>query len=70
MRLPRSVGDDPALHHAMITYASDYLLVDMAFREYPEPIDWTQNIGVSLTTPSGCIDRPASTSGTSTPRSR
>ncbi|CAJ1587291.1 acyl-CoA thioesterase [[Mycobacterium] wendilense] len=48
MRLPRSVGDDPALHHAMITYASDYLLVDMAFREYPEPIDWTQNIGVSL----------------------
>ena len=36
MRLPRSVGDDPVLHAAMLAYASDYLLLDMAFRSHPE----------------------------------
>ena len=38
MRLPRDVGDDPRLHTALLAYASDYLLLDMAFRSYPEPI--------------------------------
>ena len=38
MRLPRDVGDDPRLHTALLAYASDYLLLDMAFRAYPEPI--------------------------------
>jgi len=36
MRLPRDVGDDPLLHAALLTYASDYLLLDMAFRSHPE----------------------------------
>jgi acyl-CoA thioesterase II len=36
MRLPRDVGDDPVLHAALLTYASDYLLLDMAFRSHPE----------------------------------
>ena len=36
MRLPRDVGDDPLLHAALLAYASDYLLLDMAFRSHPE----------------------------------
>jgi acyl-CoA thioesterase-2 len=35
MRLPRPVGDDPALHAALLAYASDYLLLDMVFRSHP-----------------------------------
>jgi len=38
MRLPRDVGDDPLLHAALLAYASDYLLLDMAFRAYPERV--------------------------------
>jgi acyl-CoA thioesterase II len=36
MRLPRDVGDDPLLHRALLAYASDYFLLDMAFRSYPD----------------------------------
>lgn len=36
MRLPRGVGDDPLLHSALLTYASDYFLMDMAFRSHPD----------------------------------
>jgi acyl-CoA thioesterase-2 len=36
MRLPRDVGDDALLHTALLAYASDYLLLDMAFRAQPE----------------------------------
>jgi acyl-CoA thioesterase-2 len=32
LRLPRAVGDDPALHAVLLTYASDYFLTDMATR--------------------------------------
>lgn len=35
MRLPRAVGDDPLLHAVLLAYATDYLLLDMAFRSYP-----------------------------------
>jgi acyl-CoA thioesterase-2 len=38
MRLPRDVGDDPRLHTVLLAYATDYLLLDMAYRSYPEPI--------------------------------
>jgi acyl-CoA thioesterase-2 len=38
MRLPRAVGDDPALHAALLAYASDYLLLDMVFRSHPEEV--------------------------------
>ena len=48
MRLPRSVGDDPALNSAMLTYASDYLLLDMALRNYPQPADYASIAAVSL----------------------
>jgi acyl-CoA thioesterase-2 len=36
MRLPRDVGGDPALHAALLAYASDFLLMDMAFRAHPD----------------------------------
>ena len=35
MRLPRDVGDSAVLHSALLAYASDYLLLDMAFRSHP-----------------------------------
>jgi acyl-CoA thioesterase-2 len=38
MRLPREVGDDTLLHTVLLAYASDYFLLDMAFRSYPERI--------------------------------
>ncbi len=36
MRLPGPIGDDPLLHTTLLTYASDYLLLDMAFRVHPQ----------------------------------
>ena len=35
MRLPRDVGDEPLLHTALLTYASDFFLMDMVFRAHP-----------------------------------
>jgi acyl-CoA thioesterase-2 len=48
MRLPRDVGDDPLLHAALLAYASDYLLLDMAFRSYPEDLAPTAFNGFSI----------------------
>jgi acyl-CoA thioesterase-2 len=48
MRLPRSIGDSLALHNAMLAYASDYLLLDMALRNHPEPADYASIAAVSL----------------------
>lgn len=48
MRLPRPIGDEPALHTAMLTYASDYLLLDMAMRTHPQPADYASIAAVSL----------------------
>jgi acyl-CoA thioesterase II len=36
MRLPGPVREDSLLHTTLLTYASDYLLLDMAFRAHPE----------------------------------
>ena len=36
MRLPRPVGDDPLLHAALLTYATDYFLMDAVFRAHPQ----------------------------------
>lgn len=36
MRLPGPIGNDPLLHTTLLTYASDYLLLDMAFRAHPQ----------------------------------
>lgn len=48
MRLPRGVGDDPLLHAALLAYASDYFLLDMAFRSYPGGVVPTPVTGTSL----------------------
>ena len=48
MRAPRDVGDDPLLHAALLAYASDYLLLDMAFRSYPERVAAPRFTGFSL----------------------
>lgn len=48
MRLPRSIADSPALHNAMLTYASDYLMLDMALRCHPQPADYASIAAVSL----------------------
>lgn len=48
MRLPRPIADDPALHTAMLAYASDYLLLDMALRNHPHEVDYSSIAAVSL----------------------
>jgi acyl-CoA thioesterase-2 len=48
MRVPRDVGDDPLLHAALLAYASDFFLLDMAYRSHPEPVAGTPFIGFSL----------------------
>jgi acyl-CoA thioesterase-2 len=48
MRLPRDVTERPGLQLAMLTYASDYLMLDMALRSHPRPADYTSVAAVSL----------------------
>jgi acyl-CoA thioesterase-2 len=48
LRLPRAVGDDRLLHAVLLTYASDYFLLDMAVRNHPEGLGWEQLLGSSL----------------------
>ncbi len=48
MRLPRRIADSPGLHSAMLTYASDYLMLDMALRSHPDPADYASVAAVSL----------------------
>lgn len=48
MRLPRDVTGPPASHEALLAYASDYLLLDMAFRAHPRNADYRSFTGLSL----------------------
>jgi acyl-CoA thioesterase-2 len=48
MRVPRDVGDDELLHAALLAYASDYFLLDMAWRSNPEPVTPGSFIGFSV----------------------
>jgi acyl-CoA thioesterase-2 len=48
LRLPRSVGDDATLHAVLLSYASDYFLLDMAVRSHPDGRGWGELIGSSL----------------------
>lgn len=48
MRLPRAIDGGPAAHTAMLAYASDYLLVDTAFRAHPQPVGYTTHRGLTL----------------------
>ena len=48
MRLPGPIADDPLLHTTLLTYASDYLLLDMAFRAHPQRTSPLSLRGTSL----------------------
>jgi acyl-CoA thioesterase-2 len=48
MRMPRNVTENPGLHSVVLTYASDYLMLDMALRSHPRPADYTSVAAVSL----------------------
>lgn len=48
MRLPRKVTGGPAEHAALLGYASDYLLVDMALRSHPHPVSYGTHRGLTL----------------------
>jgi acyl-CoA thioesterase II len=48
MRLPPGVTADPTLHPALLAYASDYFLLDMAFRSYPAAVPAADLLGTSL----------------------
>lgn len=48
MRLPRDVGSDPLLHSVLLAYATDYLLLDMAFRAYPVDARRDQFLALSV----------------------
>ena len=48
MRLPRTIEDDPVLHSVLLAYSSDYLLLDMALRSHPDPVDVESSTAFSL----------------------
>jgi acyl-CoA thioesterase-2 len=48
MRLPADIGDEPVLHSALLAYASDYLLLDMAMRTHPDADNHTSYTTFSL----------------------
>lgn len=48
MRLPRQIDGDAQLHAVLLAYASDYLLVDTAFRAHPQPVDHATHTGLTL----------------------
>jgi acyl-CoA thioesterase-2 len=48
MRLPSPVEGDPSLHAALLAYASDYFLLDMAFRADPAARPVAALMGLSL----------------------
>lgn len=48
MRLPRAVDAGPQTHAAMLAYASDYLLVDMALRSHPQRVGYATHRGLTL----------------------
>src|SRR4030095_13272000 len=48
MRVPGDVGDDALLQTALLAYASDYLLMDMALRSHPDRVSDEPFVGVSL----------------------
>jgi acyl-CoA thioesterase-2 len=48
MRLPRAADGDSQLNAFLLAYASDYLLVDTAFRSYPTRVDHATHTGLTL----------------------
>ena len=48
MRAPADLGDDPLIHTALLTYASDFLLMDMVFHAHPATSGPGLSNGLSL----------------------
>jgi acyl-CoA thioesterase-2 len=48
VRLPRAVDDDRRLHAVLLTYASDYFLVDQAVRNRPDAVGWAELVAPSV----------------------
>jgi acyl-CoA thioesterase-2 len=48
MRAPQDLGGDPLLHAALLAYASDFFLLDMAYRNHPESAAADTFLGWSL----------------------
>jgi acyl-CoA thioesterase-2 len=48
MRVPRMVDGDDLLHLALLAYASDYFLLDMAIRSHPDPNGWRAVQGITV----------------------
>lgn len=48
MRLPRVIDARPPAHAALLAYASDYLLVDMALRSHPQRVSYGTHRGLTL----------------------
>lgn len=48
MRLPRTVDAGPGAHAVLLTYASDFLLLDMAFRAHPQRAGYATHTGLTL----------------------
>ncbi len=48
MRLPRTIDGGPQHHAALLAYASDYLLVDMALRSHPQRVSYATHRGLTL----------------------
>ncbi|BBX24699.1 acyl-CoA thioesterase II [Mycolicibacter terrae] len=48
IRLPRTVDAGPQEHAALLAYASDYLLVDMALRSHPQRVGYATHRGLTL----------------------
>jgi acyl-CoA thioesterase-2 len=47
LRLPQPVSEDPRLHAALVSYASDYFLVDAAVRNRPDDVGWSELVAPS-----------------------
>jgi len=48
MRLPHVIDGRPEAHAALLTYASDYLLLDTAFRNHPLRVNYATHTGLTL----------------------
>ena len=59
LRLPRPVAADPRVHAALVTYASDYFLVDQAVRNRPDDVGWPELLAAPSVDHAVWLHRPA-----------
>ena len=59
VRLPRPVAADPRVHAALVTYVSDYFLVDQAVRNRPDDVGWAELVAAPSVDHAVWLHRPA-----------